>query len=86
MIGYLIFKSIFLPRVIGALMALGGLAYATNNLAIFLSLTPPMYLSHIVPALGGLGELSLILWLLIVGANAQRWQEQGGASSAAILQ
>jgi len=76
LIGYLIFRSTFLPRVIGALMALGGFAYVANNLAVFLSLTPPMYLSHIVPLLGGLGELSLILWLLMMGVNAQRWNEQ----------
>jgi len=85
LIGYLIFRSIFLPRVIGAMMALGGLAYVANNIAMFLSLKPPRYLTHIVPALGGLGELSLMLWLISIGVNPQRWQEKAGTSSAAIL-
>ncbi len=80
LIGYLILRSTFLPQIIGVLMALGGLAYVTNNLANFLSLPLPMYLSHSVPALGGLGEGSLMLWLLLAGVNAQRWKAQAGAA------
>ncbi|MFZ0314943.1 MAG: DUF4386 domain-containing protein [Candidatus Korobacteraceae bacterium] len=80
LIGYLIFKSTFLPRTIGVLMALGGLGYVTNNLANFLALPVPMLVSHLVPAIGGLGEGSLILWLLFFGVNPQRWKEQAGAA------
>ena len=76
LIGVLIFRSTFLPRIIGVLMALGGAAYVCSTLAGFLSLPVPMALSHLVPVLGGLGELSLMLWLLVVGVNAQRWNEQ----------
>jgi Domain of unknown function (DUF4386) len=75
-IGYLIFRSQFMPRIVGALMMLSGLAYVTNNFAIFLAIPIPMVLAHLVPLLGGLGELSLMLWLLIMGVNAQRWREQ----------
>jgi hypothetical protein len=82
LIGYLIFRSAFFPRIIGVLMALGGLAYVTNNLANFLSLPLGKYLSPYVPALGGLGELSLILWLLVIGVNTQRWKEQAAAAEA----
>ncbi len=80
LIGYLIFKSTFLPRIIGVLMMLGGLAYVTNDLANFLSLPLPMFVSHLVPALGGLGEGSLMLWLLVIGVNSQRWREQAGVA------
>jgi hypothetical protein len=68
LIGYLVFKSMFMPRLIGVLMALGGLAYLANSLAIFLLVPLPMVFSHLVPALGGLEELSLMIWLLVVGA------------------
>jgi len=79
LIGVLIFRSAFLPRGIGILMALGGLAYVTSCLASFLAMPFPMVPSHLVPILGGLGELSLMLWLLIIGVNTQRWREQAAA-------
>ena len=74
LVGYLIFKSTFLPRVLGALMAFAGLGWLT-----FLS--PPLasYLFpyNIVP--GFLGEGALTLWLLVMGLNSQRWEEQNAA-------
>jgi hypothetical protein len=81
LIGYLIFRSTFLPRIIGVLMALAGLAYVTNNLAMFLSLALPMQLAHAVPVLGGLGELSLMLWLLAISCNSQRWRERAATAA-----
>jgi hypothetical protein len=71
LIGYLIFKSTFLPRVLGALIALAGLSWLTF-------LYPPLanYLSVGIAVLGGLAELSLLLWLLVVGVNNERWREQ----------
>jgi hypothetical protein len=71
LLGYLIFKSAFLPRVLGALIALGGLGWLTF-------LYPPLanYLFLGIVVLGGFGELSLMLWLLVVGVNEQRWKEQ----------
>lgn len=71
-VGYLILKSTFLPRLIGALMVIAGFGWLT-----FLS--PPLASSlapfNMMP--GGIGELSLTLWLLVKGVNVQRWQEQG---------
>jgi hypothetical protein len=67
LIGYLIFRSTFLPRVIGVLMAFAGLAWLT-----FLS--PPLanYLSPYNLAAGVLGEGSLSLWFLVMGVNVSR--------------
>jgi uncharacterized protein DUF4386 len=71
LIGYLIFRSIFLPRILGALMACAGFSWLT-----FLS--PPLarYLSPYNLALGILGQGSVMLWLLMMGVNEQRWKEQ----------
>jgi hypothetical protein len=70
-LGYLIFKSAFLPRIIGALIALAGLGWLT-----FLS--PPLANQLLIPVevLGILAEASLMLWLLVVGVNSQRWTER----------
>ena len=74
MVGYLIFKSTFLPRILGVLLAFGGLGWLT-----FLS--PPLaaHLSPYVVFPGILGEASLSLWLLVVGVNAPRWREMAAA-------
>lgn len=77
-VGYLILRSTFLPRLIGALMVFAGLGWLT-----FLS--PPLANSlapyNMMP--GGIGELSLTLWLLIRGVNVPRWKEQANASADA---
>jgi len=56
-------------------MAFAGLCWLT-----FLS--PPLanYLSPYVVALGVLAELALMLWLLVMGVNVQRWKEQASAA------
>jgi Domain of unknown function (DUF4386) len=71
LIGYLIVRSTFLPRVIGVFMACAGVGYLTY-------LSPPLadYLSPYNLAPAALGEGSLMLWLLVVGVNAERWKEQ----------
>src|ERR1043166_920067 len=69
-IGYLVYKSTFLPRFIGVLLMVGGLAWlAYLSPALGASLFPYI-------AVGGLGELLLMLWLLIAGVNSARWTEE----------
>lgn len=75
LIGYLIFQSTFLPRILGALMAFGGLGWLT-----FVSPDVANYLSpfNLVP--GIIGEGALTVWLLAAGVNVQRWQERATAA------
>jgi hypothetical protein len=71
LVGYLIVRSAFVPRILGALIALAGLGWLT-----FLS--PPLANSLLtyLEVLGFLGEVPLMLWLLVVGVNARRWEGQ----------
>jgi hypothetical protein len=71
LIGYLILRSTFLPRILGVLMMFAGLGWLT-----FLS--PPLakYLSPYIFVPGIIGEGALTLWLLVMGLNEQRWKEQ----------
>ncbi len=71
LIGYLIFRSTFLPRTFGALLACAGFGWLT-----FLSQPLARYLSPYNLALGILGQGSIMLWLLMLGVNEQRWKEQ----------
>ena len=75
LIGYLIMRSTFLPRILGVLMAIGGLGWLT-----FMSPTLPHSLYPYNLAPGMIGEGALTLWLLVVGLNEQRWKEQGVAA------
>lgn len=74
LIGYLVFRSAFLPRPLGVLMALAGLGWLT-----YLSPSLASSLYPYVLAPGTLGELALTLWLLVIGIDVQRWKEQAGA-------
>ena len=80
LIGYLIFRSTFLPRVLGVLMALAGLGWLA-----FLFPTLPHYLSLYIEGLGILAEASLMLWLIVMGVNVQQWKEQASAAEAAAI-
>jgi len=73
LIGYLIFRSAFLPRILGVLMVLAGLGWLA-----FL-LPRANYLSACIEALGILAEGLLMLWLIVMGVNNQRWKEQARA-------
>jgi hypothetical protein len=80
LVGYLILRSTFLPRFVGALMAFGGLGWMTFGLANLLS--PPLArnLSPGIMAPGILGEISLTLWLLVMGVNVERLKKQAEAA------
>jgi len=67
--GYLIFRSRFLPRVLGLLLALAGLAWMTY-------LSPPFgnKLFPIIAVISGIAEIPLP-WFFIFGFNTQKWRE-----------
>ena len=75
LIGYLIFRSTFLPRVLGVLVAISGLGWVTY-------LSPPLanYLWPYIAAASALGEIPLEFWLIAMGVNVQRWREQASAA------
>jgi hypothetical protein len=72
-IGYLIVRSTFLPRILGVLMASAGVGWL-----IFLSpLASP--LAMYLKILGFIAEASLMIWLIVKGVDAQRWIESAAA-------
>lgn len=75
LVGILILKSTFLPRILGVLMALAGVSYV-------LFLSPPLVrsLQPYILVFPGVGQISLCLWLLMIGVNLQRWKERASAA------
>src|SRR5260221_8918041 len=70
--GYLVFKSGFLPKIIGILLMFGCFGYLINFVGNFLF---PTYgetlLSSVITKPGSFGELGICLWLLIMGVKTQ---------------
>lgn len=80
LIAFLIFRSTFLPRVLGVLVAISGLGWSMYFVP---PLASHLFMPYIAGA-SGLGEIPLLLWFLVVGVNPQRWKEQACAAEAAI--
>jgi len=73
-LGYLIFKSGFLPKFLGILMQIAGLSYLLSSFSLFLA---PDFANMIFPAVlvpAFIGELSLCLWMIIKGVHVSQWQ------------
>jgi hypothetical protein len=74
--GYLIFRSGYLPKLIGVLMQVAGVSYL---IACFAALFVPTFADLIIPAiliLPLIGESSFCLWLLAKGVNVAKWNER----------
>jgi hypothetical protein len=69
--GYLILRSTFLPRLLGVLSVIAGVGWLTF---LWPSLGGRMFLY--VAAVGFLGSVITIFWLLVYGVDEQRWREQ----------
>ncbi len=78
LVGYLIFRASFLPRIIGVFMMCAGVGWLTF-------VWPPLAttLSSYVLPFGALAELLLMLWLLVKGVDTSRWREKVGTGSVA---
>lgn len=68
-LGYLVFKSGFLPRILGILLMIACCGYVINSFAGFLGYTVN------VGMFAALGEVLFILWLLIKGVNVEQWKK-----------
>lgn len=79
--GYLVFKSGFLPRILGILLVIGGVGYLIDSFAFFL--VPELHLT--VAQFTFLGEVLLPLWLLIKGVNVERWETRALLPAASNL-
>jgi hypothetical protein len=69
--GYLIYRSKFLPRWLGALVMVAGLCWLTF-------LYPPLgYRAFMIIApIGLLSAVVKIFWLLVFGVNEEKWRQQ----------
>jgi len=76
-LGYLVFKSGFLPKILGVLLIMAGFGYLIDVFGSFL-------LSNYNLGIGlftGLAEIFFLLWLLIKGVNVTQWKKRAAESA-----
>jgi hypothetical protein len=78
-LGYLIFRSSFLPKVLGVLLALSGLGFVTST---FVSVLAPARASPIFFMPMALAGLLLMLWLLVKGVDVPKWRESAALAES----
>jgi len=71
LIGWLIYKSTFLPQILGAVLMFAGIAWLAFPFLPVGNLFLPF-----IEAFGVLAEGLLMLWLLVMGVNVERWNQQ----------
>lgn len=73
--GYLIYRSGFMPRFVGILLAFEGVCYLVNSFTNFLA---PQFsgLAFSVLSLSVVGEVSPCLWPLVKAVNVPKWNAQ----------
>lgn len=80
-LGYLVFRSGYLPRILGALLVIAGACYLVQSFAHFLA---PAFAGTLFPAIFVpifVAELSLTLWLIVKGVDVARWEERASAAA-----
>lgn len=69
-LGYLVFKSGFLPRILGVLLMIACFGYLIDSFAAFLGIGVSVGLYT------ALGEALFPLWLLLKGVNGEQWERR----------
>jgi hypothetical protein len=70
--GYLVFKSGFLPKFLGILLIIAGFGYLADFILFFLFPGVGVTVSEFT----FVGEVLLLLWLLLRGVNVKQWEKR----------
>ena len=66
-LGYLVYRSGYLPKLLGIILMVEFFAWLLYPLQFFLF--PSVFVTYLSSAVGFIGEFSLALWLLLMGAK-----------------
>jgi hypothetical protein len=69
--GYLVFKSGYIPRILGVLLIIAGFGYLIDVVTFFLFPNFPS-----IALFTWWGELLIALWLIIKGVNVEQWEKR----------
>lgn len=74
-LGYLVFKSGFLPKILGILLMIGCFGYLIDSFSTFLGYGVN------IGMFAALAEMLFLLWLLIKGVNTEQWRKRAAESA-----
>ena len=83
-VGYLIIRSGYFPKVLGALLQLAGVCYLVNSFALVLlpDLAPRLFPAIMLPPF--VAESAMALWLLVKGVNLPKWEARAGGEGLTV--
>lgn len=70
--GQLVYKSGFIPRVLGVLLIVGGISYVLESCTVLLFPDYRSTISQVTMVAAALGEFLIILWLLVKGVSGDK--------------
>lgn len=76
LLGYLVYKSGYFPRILGVLLVFASIGYLTDSFGNFLWPQYDALYASAVVVLALLGELPFTFWLLIKGVNVEQWEKR----------
>ena len=76
--GYLMYRSGFLPRFLGALFMLAGVGFIARNFVLVLA---PAYESDFFLAPMPIAGVALTVWMLVKGVDVKKWQARAVAGN-----
>lgn len=76
-LAFLVYRSRFLPRILGVILAFAGAGYVVDSFSSVLGHGTSIGL------VTGWGEVVFLLWLLLKGVDIQQWQQESGTRSQA---
>lgn len=76
-LGYLVFKSGYFPKLLGIAMMVGSLGYLLNSVesVIWLGTQSASMITVALLTIVTIAEISFTLWLLIKGLNVEQWNK-----------
>jgi hypothetical protein len=84
-LGWLVYRSGYFPRIPGMLLMLAGIGYFAESFGGIVAPGSADAMSTLVLVLAVPGELVFSLWLLIKGVNADEWKRQAAAATETQL-
>jgi hypothetical protein len=81
LLGYLVYSSRFLPRLLGILLFIGGIGYLLQSYGHLLVPQYDSILATVVIVLSIPGELGFAIWLVWKGVDAEQWQARASGTA-----